>query len=134
MQTFDVLKFEVVSDDAEIRDIWIMMEKSRLVQRHDKRTLAAAIGQALTRQAFIVKASTGSGRIVSAVIMSQQGTIGNIMQVYGIGVARRIRDEFFEFLKKNGIDEIYGSSDRKDGAISKLFGMERLYTVYKRRL
>jgi len=132
-QTFDDVVFEVVSDDEEVRDIWIRMESSRLIQRHDRGALASAIGKVLNGQAFIVKGSL-NGRMLSAVIMSQNGSVGNIIQIYGPGVARKIKDQFFNFLKRNGIEEIYGSSNAKDGAIVNLFGMDKLYTVFRRRL
>lgn len=132
-QTFDDVVFSVVSDDVEVRDIWIKMENSRLIQRHDRNVLSDAIGKVLTGQAFIVKGSL-NGRMLAAIIMSQNGSVGNIIQIYGPGVARKIKDQFFNFLKKGGIEEIYGSSNAKDDAIVNLFGMDKLYTVFKRRL
>lgn len=122
-----------VMEREEILEYWDRMRGSRIVKIHGLRNLSETVGGVLTGAHVALKGLL-DGQVKAVVIVKGVGKTCVILQVWSPGAARKLKDAFFSFLKGSGFEEVTGASPRSDDPIMKLFSMERVYTLFKRRL
>jgi hypothetical protein len=128
------ITFSVLQEPYKILAYWDLFMKSRFIKRHDVGLLEKAFGRVLTRNAFAV---IGEDRdeIIAIVIMSVNQTTRHIEQVYC--KAHCLKDAiepFWAFCKENGIRKVTAFTYAMPEAFERLFGMNRLYTVFGKEL
>lgn len=128
------ITFSVLQEPNKILAYWDLFMKSRFVKRHDMGLLEKAFGRVLTRNAFAV-VGQDKEEVKAIIIMSVNQTVGHIEQVYCKG--HYLKDAigpFWAFCKENGISKVTAFTYAMPEAFEKLFGMNRLYTVFGKEL